>query len=193
LEVPAIAENYTTKFRWMFEEKVFGRRPTRDARIPNPVVTLPDGSVIETYFATHDECADRLTKLIREARTSIDFLAFSFTHRAMGTAMLERSRAGVKVRGVFEKSQSTNAFTQFHALQKAGLPVFVDANPRNMHHKVMLLDRSITVTGSFNFSDSADKTNDENLVFIRNAPAVAEAFAAEIERVYGAAMTAAKN
>jgi phosphatidylserine/phosphatidylglycerophosphate/cardiolipin synthase-like enzyme len=55
-----------------------------------------------------------------------------------------------------------------------------------MHHNVIIVDGETTVAGSFNFSDGADKQNDENVVIIKNRD-VASRFEEEFQRVYGAA------
>lgn len=189
LAVPPVANNYATKFRWMFEQKLFGKKP-KDEDIPNPKVSLPDGTVLENYFAPHDKCADHLARLARESQKSLDFLAFSFTHKGIGGAVRDRAGDGVKVRGVFEKTQAASGHSQYEEMHARGLDVWLDGNPRNMHHKVMVLDGATTVTGSFNFSESADKSNDENLLFIRNNPGVATQFTAEAERVLDVARKA---
>lgn len=191
LAVPELAANYAAKFKWMFEERMFGPRKPRGENIPNPIITLPDGTVLENYFAAHDECANHLIALVSQTNATLDFLAFSFTHKGIAKAVSDRAAAGVKVRGVFEKSQAGSMHSEFETLRRLNLPVYLDANPRNMHHKVMVLDGTTTVTGSFNFSDSADRSNDENLLFIRNNPSVAKQFAAEVDRVFGAAQAAA--
>ncbi len=183
-----IAANYATKFQWMFEQRKFGGAPSRSARIPNPVVTLSDGSVVENHFSTHDHVADRLTAKIEQAQRSIHFLAFSFTHDRMGDAMLTRASAGAEVKGVFERTQAAGGYTEYHRFRSAGgnVEVYLDSNPRNMHHKVIILDAETTVAGSFNFSDGADRQNDENVVVIRSRP-VAKRFSEEFQRLFEAA------
>ncbi len=186
LESPQLAENYTTKFRWMYEQGEFGGAP-RGQVIPHPHIKLADGTVIENYFATHDRVADRVIGVVGEAQKKIDFLAFSYTHDGIGKAMLDRHAAGVAIRGVFEKSQAASGFSEFNHFRHVGLPVFVDANPRNMHHKAIIIDDTIVICGSFNFSVNADKSNDENLLVIRNNSGVVKAFNGEFDRVYGLA------
>jgi phosphatidylserine/phosphatidylglycerophosphate/cardiolipin synthase-like enzyme len=187
-----VAANYATKFRWMFEQRKFGGAPGRTARIPNPQVTLSDGTELENYFSTHDHVADRLVAEINRARQSLHFLAFSFTHKAMGEAMLGRAETGVQVQGVFEKSQATSSYSEFNHFRSFGrkVEVYTDANSYNMHHKVIVIDGQTTVAGSFNFSDGADKQNDENVVIFRSRK-IAERFEAEFRRVFGAAKKAA--
>ena len=70
-------------------------------------------------------------------------------------------------------------------MQKAGPPieVYTDANPKNMHHKVIVIDGKKTIAGSFNFSTNADKSNDENLVIIHN-PEVSKLFEEEFQRIF---------
>jgi len=64
--------------------------------------------------------------------------------------------------------------------------VFLDANPRNMHHKVIIVDGEVVVAGSFNFSNNADRTNDENMVIMHNAD-IASKFEGEFQKVAGLA------
>lgn len=183
-----LAANYATKFTWMFEQHKFGGLPDRNAKIPNPIVTLSDGTVVENYFSTHDHIASHLIDHIGKSKQSIRFLAFSYTHQGICDAMTGRAKTGIPVQGVFEKSQATNKFTKYHNLHAFGSPVevYLDANPRNMHHKVIILDQETTVAGSYNFSDSAEKSNDENVVIIRNKD-VARRFEEEFQKVFGEA------
>jgi phosphatidylserine/phosphatidylglycerophosphate/cardiolipin synthase-like enzyme len=182
-----VAASYATKFGWMFEQRKFGGLPSRSASIPHHQVTLGDGTPVEVYFSTHDRIADKLTAKIREAKKSIHFLAFSYTHDGMGRAMSEKASAGVEVKGVFEKSQAASGYSEYGKMKGVnGFEVYLDANPRNMHHKVIILDDETVVAGSFNFSDGADKQNDENVVIIRSR-AVAKQFADEFQRVFEAA------
>lgn len=188
LDDQRIAANYATKFGWMFEQHKFGGLPSKTAQIPNLVVTLSDGTVVENYFSTHDHIAKHVTSKLAEARQSIHFLAFSFTHKGIAETMLGRARSGVQVQGVFEKSQTAGNHSEYQTLRAAGSPVLVllDGNPRNMHHKVIVIDGETTVAGSFNFSDSADRTNDENVVIFRS-PSVARQFETEFQTVFEAA------
>ena len=59
-----------------------------------------------------------------------------------------------------------------------------------MHHKVFILDGRTVIFGSFNFSDGADRDNDENCLIVDD-PGLAGAFQQEFERVLGAAKSPA--
>ena len=188
IENAELAANYGAKFRQMFEQREFGM-PGRNStyKKPYPVIKLADGTEIETYFSPEDRIADKVVNLVGEAKTSIHFLAFSFTHPGIGKAMLDKGKAGVSVAGVFEKTQTSGARSEFGRLSAAGFPVYLDANPRNMHHKVIIIDGVTTLTGSFNFSENADRNNNENALIIRNNTSVGKSYEEEYQRVYDAA------
>jgi phosphatidylserine/phosphatidylglycerophosphate/cardiolipin synthase-like enzyme len=177
-----LAENYSTKFRWMFELKKFGGRPTPQDQIPFPQVVLTDGTGVRNYFSTHDDVGMQVVEEIRRAKESIHFLAFSFTHKAIGEAMLEARQRGVRVSGVFEETQAGSKSSWFRGMKELGCDVLKDGNPRNMHHKCIVIDGGTVIAGSFNFSASADNSNDENLVMIRNRR-IAGMFQEEFVRV----------
>lgn len=186
IEDGRIVENYATKFSWMFERHKFGNPPNRTDRIPNPVIKMADGTQIENYFSPHDRPAAKVIEAIRLAKRSVHFLAFSFTHDGIGQEMLARASAGVEVSGVFERTQAAGSYSEYARLRQAGLSVFLDANSRNMHHKLIVIDREIVICGSFNFSENADRSNDENLLIIYNR-AIAAKFEDEFQRVHDAA------
>ena len=64
--------------------------------------------------------------------------------------------------------------------------VRVGSNPWLMHHKVMIVDGRIVVTGSYNWSWSAENRNDENLIVIMDED-IAREFEEEFMRVWSAA------
>lgn len=53
-----------------------------------------------------------------------------------------------------------------HYIVDAGIPVWIDSKPAIAHNKVMIIDEKEVITGSFNFTDAAQKRNAENVVFI---------------------------
>ena len=179
LRSPELAANYATEFEKMFGQRRFG--PTKPKDKPHPTVTI-QGARVETYFASQEDPTERIAGAIREARSKVDFLAFSFTHDVIGTALAEKHRAGVKVRGVFETTGSETRFSEFGRLKEAGAEVYQDGNPYVMHHKVIVVDDHLVIFGSFNFSDNAAEDNDENLLVVDD-PVFANAFSAEVNRM----------
>jgi phosphatidylserine/phosphatidylglycerophosphate/cardiolipin synthase-like enzyme len=177
-----LAENFTTEFDEMFEQDQFGDKTL--AQTPYPSLTI-NGTQIETYFSPDDGTAAEIIRHLQGARESIHFMAFSFTSDDIASAMLAKAAGGLSVSGVFEASQVvSNIGSEFELLREAGLDVRLDGNPRNMHHKVMIIDGATVITGSYNFSANAEKRNDENTLVIHN-PDIAGQFMVEFERVFG--------
>jgi len=157
-----VAEDYTVEFEEMFVRKFFG--PDIIAATPYSHPTI-DGVPLEIYFSPDDGVARRIVELLRGAQQSIHFLAYSFTAPDFGDILLQKAKKGLNVSGVMEEEQvKSNQGTEFTPFQQAGLPVYKDGNPGQMHHKVFIIDEKIVITGSYNFSASAENTNDENVV-----------------------------
>ncbi|MEI7553732.1 phospholipase D-like domain-containing protein [Candidatus Chlorohelix sp.] len=174
-----LAQNYTTEFEKMFTKKQFG--PNKDKGVPYPSLLLGN-TKIENYFSAEDGVAQKIVDKIGAAKSSIYFMAFSFTHNGIGKAIMDKAKAGVKVGGVFETTGSQTVYSQYKKMLEQKLDVYTDGNPWVMHHKVIIIDEHITIFGSFNFSDNADKSNDENLLIIDDE-GLAKAFKTEYDRV----------
>lgn len=175
-----MAQNYTAEFDEMFIEDIFGTKGGPET--PYPQLEI-DGTRLEIYFSPDDGTAARLVELISSAQESVSFMAFSFTADDIASAMLARAANGVIVRGVFEESQvESNIGDEYLTLRNAGLDVRLDGNRANMHHKVIIIDDTIVITGSYNFSASAEDRNDENTLVIYS-PQIAALFQNEFARV----------
>jgi phosphatidylserine/phosphatidylglycerophosphate/cardiolipin synthase-like enzyme len=176
---PELAASYTAEFEKMFVERKFG--PSKPRGVPSPRLNI-EGVGVESYFSPKDGVAARIVDRIGRAERSIQFLAFSFTHDGIGSAVIARAKAGVAVRGVFETTGSRTQFSELERMKSQGLEVYTDGNPYVMHHKLFVIDARTVIFGSYNFSSNAETDNDENLLIVDD-PRMAEAFLAEVDRV----------
>ncbi len=174
-----LAEDYQVEFDEMWADR-FGADSIANTPYPRLAV---HGIPFEVYFAPDDGVAPRVVSLIQSAAGRIDFLAFSFTSDEIAQAILDRAAAGVTVRGVMDASQAEGSGTEYGRFRLAGVEVRLDGNPGLMHHKVIVVDGQAVLTGSYNFSRSAEERNDENAVLIFD-PGVAFWFVQEFERVF---------
>jgi phosphatidylserine/phosphatidylglycerophosphate/cardiolipin synthase-like enzyme len=177
IDSPQAAAIYEREFAEMWDGE-FG--PTSPSTVNAQAVTI-DGTPIRILFAAEDEVVSQLAPLIESAESSIRFMAFSFTHDDLGAAVLARAKAGVDVKGIFETRGSETEYSEMPALYCAGVAVRQDGNPRTFHHKVFVIDDKIVVTGSLNFSNNADDSNDENVVVVTNTD-IAVRYLQEFER-----------
>jgi phosphatidylserine/phosphatidylglycerophosphate/cardiolipin synthase-like enzyme len=180
-----VAEDYTTEFNEMFVDDKFG--PDKGSPTPNPRVTL-DGTPVDIYFSPDDNVANNLLDLIHNAEESIYFLAYSFTSDPLAEAIRARAEEGVSVEGVMDSSQiDSNIGTEFDPFKQTGLDVRRDGNQGGLlHHKVIIIDEEIVITGSYNFTNAAETRNDENLIVIYD-PFIAAQYLAEFQRDFAQA------
>jgi phosphatidylserine/phosphatidylglycerophosphate/cardiolipin synthase-like enzyme len=110
-------------------------------------------------------------------------MTFSYTADPISDAMIAKLKARLVVRGVFESQNAGGSGADFGRLKAGGVDVLEDGNCYILHHKVIVIDERTVITGSYNFTGSAEKDNDENLVIVDD-PKLARAYLDEFERVY---------
>ncbi len=180
IQSPRLAENYLAEFNEMFIDDLFG--PGSPSNTPHPIIWI-NQTGIETCFSPDDSCTAKIVKAINTAKKEIKFMAFSFTSDELANALIEREGEGVEVQGVMEASQvQSNRGTDYYRFLETGMDVRLDGNPDQMHHKVIIIDQKIVISGSFNFSFSAETYNDENLLIIDD-PQIASIFLTEYQIV----------
>ena len=141
---------------------------------------------MQVLFSAEDNAVGNLIALVKDARSSIRFLAFSFTDYPLAQAMIDRSKAGVDVKGVFETFGSNGTRSELRTFWCANIPARQDGNGSFLHDKVIVIDNSIVVTGSLNFSSSADEDNEENVVILDN-PEIAVLYLQEFDKLWNQA------
>ena len=174
-----LAENFAAEFVEMFQGRSFGARSPENT--PHPQL-LFGGTAVECYFSPEDDPVDAILLVIEAASERIDFMAFSFTSRPIAEAMGARMKDGVAVRGVFEARNAGSTYSRDDYLRERGAEIHFDENPNTMHHKVIIVDAAHVITGSYNFSKSAERKNDEN-VLILHSETLAAAYLRELERL----------
>jgi len=173
--------NYQAKFNELFVDKRFGTKAKVGAQTQQLTI---DGTPVANYFSPVDNVIDKLVARVNGARHSIKFMAFTYTQKDLANAMIARSRAGLEVEGVIENRGASQGAAP--SLYCANIPAKLDGNKYTMHHKVIIIDDQTVVTGSFNFTQSADDANDDNVLII-DSPAVATLYSQEFDKVYGMA------
>ena len=156
-----LAENYEKEFSELWNN-IFGSGNNAE----KPSFYL-NGKRIENYFCPEDNCAEQIEEEINKSQSDIYFLTFSFTHVGIANLIVKKIQEGVKVKGVFEKSQNSE-YSKKDLLAFQGANVKFDNNSYNMHHKVFIIDGKTVITGSFNPSKNADEKNDENIIIIED-------------------------
>lgn len=189
---PELCEIYQREFDEMFEKGQFG--PTSPSDLDKQVVEttiLGRKSKVEVYFAPEDDPNAHIYELLAGAKKSIYFMHFAFTANDISDMLIEKSKSGTKVAGIFDSKlyRSTGPYSEFFKLTSADIKIILADNPTGkFHHKVFIVDPGeedgFVITGSENSSSNGDKANDENVMVVHN-PKVAVAFYNEFRKLFG--------
>lgn len=180
IQSPELAAIYEREFQEMWDGQFGPRSPsTLDQQI-----AMVNGTRIVVIFTSEDPALENaIVPIVNSATKSIRFLTFSFTDYPLADTMSQRFKAGVDVQGVFETFGSETEAAELRTLMCRSVPVMQDGNPGFLHHKVIVVDERIVITGSMNFSTNAEESNDENVIIIDNAD-IARLYLQEFDRVW---------
>ncbi|MDO8754920.1 MAG: phospholipase D-like domain-containing protein [Anaerolineales bacterium] len=179
---PEIAYSFEREFQEMWNGQFGPRAPST----VNNQWAIVDGTPIQVLFSPEDKIVSNLIALVKDAQFSIRFLAFSFTDYPLAQVMIDRAKAGVDVKGVFETFGSSSPNSELRTFWCAGVPARQDGNVSFLHDKLIIVDNSIVVTGSLNYSSNADESNEENVVIMDNAE-IAALYLLEFEKLWNQA------
>ncbi|GFE56805.1 phospholipase D family protein [Geobacter sp. AOG1] len=118
------------------------------------------------YFSPNGRATEAIIKEINSAKSEILVQAYSFTSTPIAKALINALKRGVKIEVVLDKSQRKQKYTSADFVAHAGIPTYIDDKHAIAHNKIMILDRSTLITGSFNFTRAAEEKNAENLLVI---------------------------
>ena len=154
-------------------------------------VSVPGTAPVEgPYFSDSDRVADRIIAAINHTGTSLDLAIFDLTHPAITAAIEDAQRRGVRIRIVADQRQAAGTHSEIPFLTQRGISVRLSRGYKGdrsiMHNKFAVFDSWLAVTGSFNWTTSADSYNFENAVFISDPTAVAR-FTEAFERLWSQA------
>jgi len=138
--------------------------PAQTAPVPE---SIPD---INVYFSPKGGCTDAIINELKQAKESIFVQAYSFTSEPIAQALTDAHKRGVKVEIILDKGQRTAKYTQANVVAQTGIPTYIDRKHAIAHNKIMIIDSKVIITGSFNFSKSAEEKNAENLLIIKDQP-----------------------
>ena len=145
-------------------------------------VTQTAQQVRKVCFSRVSDCSSIIINLINRANRSIHVMVYSFTYDPLADALIMAHKRNVSVTVIIERQQANVTGSVYYKLLNASVDVRLDSNPYLMHHKVAIIDGWIVVTGSFNWSKSAEERNDENIVVIYDE-AVAGMYEQEFQRI----------
>ncbi len=136
-----------------------------------PNDTLP----IQVYFTPWDQAENAIVQNIGQAKHSIYIQTYVWTSKILHQAILDAKNRGVAIFVLADKDQMTaSKYSLVPNLVNEGIAVKLEVKYQNAHNKVMIIDyndatQAKVITGSYNFSHSAQYKNSENLLIIQDS------------------------
>lgn len=145
--------------------------------------TLPKQDHNDAWFSPGDTCLEQIRHCLDAAKKKIDICVFTITDDRIVERILAAQRRGIKVRIISDNDKAFDPGSDIHRMHRAGLRVRIDESEKHMHHKFAIFDDDCLLTGSYNWTRSAARVNEENVVRIYDAHVV-EAFCEEFEKLW---------
>ena len=129
----------------------------------------PKPVICECYFFPNPSNEQRVVSMFRTCKKTLDLAIFTFTRDSIAQAILEAYQRGVKVRCIGDDGNSKVKGSDVRLLASVGIPCKTDNNLRfHMHNKMAIIDNSVVITGSFNWTSQAVNKNQDNILFIED-------------------------
>ena len=185
-----LAKNYQDEFNELWNGE-FGK----GEKVKYPIFYV-NNIKMENYFCPEDcqsELSSSINKdkalykiidLTEQAEKSIQVASFTFSNEKIADELIKAQARGINVTILIESKQRNVMGSQYQRLKDFGLNIKLDGNKYNMHHKFMVIDGKIVVTGSPNFTLSGFNKNDENILIVHDKK-IAKEFLEEFDALWG--------
>ncbi|WP_410519869.1 phospholipase D family protein [Candidatus Mesenet endosymbiont of Agriotes lineatus] len=131
---------------------------------------------ITVCFTPGEKCTEQIISTIDHSKKSILVQAYTFTSKPITESLIKAKNRGVDVKVILDKTQIHSKYSVINELFKQEIPIWIDLKPEISHNKVIIIDNQKIITGSFNFTASAELRNAENLLIITGNHALTEKY-----------------
>lgn len=147
-----------------------------------PSLVLPASDV---YFSPKGGIRQRLVAAIRSAKASIDIAVYHITSFELADTLGAAKARGVRIRILTDQEKLQAGGGAYRIVERHRIPIRTlgSSDDGLMHHKFAIVDERVVVTGSYNWTQSAERANYENLVFLDD-PALVARFTEEFQRLW---------
>ncbi|NEP90991.1 MAG: DUF655 domain-containing protein [Okeania sp. SIO2C2] len=213
IESSELAELFTEEFNLLWgdgpgrkQDSKFGVkkpfRPVRQIFIGDTKVAVKFSPISNTK-SWQQSTNGLINQTLELAQKSVDLSLFVFSSQPLVNTLENQSKKGVLIQGLIDPSFAYRYYSEGLDMMGIALankckyeadnrtwekPIFTVGVPNllpgdRLHHKFGIIDNSIVITGSHNWTEAANKNNDETLLIIENST-VAAHFDREFQRLY---------
>ena len=139
---------------------------------------------VAVRFSPHGGAESAVVDTLRQGRVRVRAAIYGLTSPAIEVTLRELAHAGVQVALKTDRSQSAgkDQSALLGRLRAAGVAVEVSRSRWLLHDKFAVVDSRWVITGSYNWTTSAERRNRENILIL-DCPSLAALFEAEWESI----------
>ena len=137
----------------------------------------------QAYFSHGQDCRLDIEQAMETALSELLICVFTISDDRLSDAIMAAHRSGLTVRVISDNDKMHDRGSDVERLSQAGVNVRIDRSPEHMHHKFMVIDGRTVMTGSYNWTRSAETRNEENIIAVDD-PLLATRFSEEFERIW---------
>jgi cardiolipin hydrolase len=137
----------------------------------------------EVYFSPGTQCKRKIISLLNGANATLDVCVFTISDDDISQALYAAHCRQVGVRVISDNDKANDRGSDIEKLIDQGVSVVKDRTSNHMHHKFALIDQRYVINGSFNWTRSASKYNNENIT-VDSTPEVAVSFGQKFEQLW---------
>ncbi|MBL7844317.1 MAG: DUF1669 domain-containing protein [Cyclobacteriaceae bacterium] len=152
-----------------------------NSALVTPSVGSSDTS--DVYFSPGDACRTAIIQQINSAVRELKICVFTISDDLITNALITTHKKGIAVQVVTDNDKLLDEGSDIEQLASEGIEVKIDDTPYHMHHKFMVADERVLVTGSYNWTRSAARFNHENILLTRET-GVVKSYLKEFSRLW---------
>lgn len=141
------------------------------------------GDESHVFFSPGDDCPNIICRLFEKAEQTVDICVFTITDDRVTQAIRDAYVRGVNIRVITDNDKALDPGSDVDRMSGLGIPLRVDKSPHHMHHKYAIFDKTTTLTGSYNWTRSADHHNEENFL-TTDDPSITRPFIGHFDKLW---------
>jgi len=116
------------------------------------------------YFSPGTSCVDKIIASLNSVKETLDICVFTISDDVISKAIIDAHERGVTVRIITDDEKVEDKGSDIAEFVDNQIPVKTDDGPSHMHHKFAIFDGQMLLNGSFNWTRSASRNNNENII-----------------------------
>ena len=148
------------------------------------IFSLSCSAETRIFFSPRGGIAEEIVSQIDIAEDYIDIAMYSFTSELIAEAVIRAKCRGVKIRILMDSSQAGGKYSKYGFFLDKGITIIRDRHAGIMHNKIAIIDGRVLFTGSYNWTESAEERNEENILMFIDEEEIIELYQERLDYLW---------